>query len=138
MSWHWSKDKPSELTFPLRSISLDPWDLTKQTLAWNSKNTELSSADWLTLSWFLEILVTWNSLWRIRVTLELNGDKNEDEPNCLNSFDRKTKLFLNHCLKLFENIQCFRFCFKQKNSGTPSVGIVRSSDLRIIKKEGLN
>ena len=72
--------KPLELRFPLRSISLDPWDLAKQTLGWNSKNTELSFANWLTVSRFLEILGTCKKLWRLIVTLELNGDRNEDEP----------------------------------------------------------
>ena len=68
--------KPLELRFPLRSISMDAWDLTKPTLGWNSKNTELSFAKWLTLSRFLEILVSCKKLWRLRLTLELNGDKN--------------------------------------------------------------
>ena len=72
--------KPLELRFPLRSISMDAWDLTKPTLGWNSKNTELSFAKWLTLSRFLEILVSCKKLWRLRLALEFNGDKNEDEP----------------------------------------------------------
>jgi len=40
---------PSEPRFPLRSILLETWDFTKQTLGWNSKYTELSLANWLTL-----------------------------------------------------------------------------------------
>ena len=48
-------------------------------------------------------------------------------PVCLNNFNRKRKLFVNHCLKLFGNIQCFRLCFKQKNPGIPSIGINKSN-----------
>jgi len=50
--------KPLDPTWTLRRISLDPWDVTRHTLGWNSRETELSLVNWLTLGRFLEMVGT--------------------------------------------------------------------------------